>query len=64
MKNILESNYMKILKGSLISWIITFVLLFIYSVLLTYTKIGENTIAPVIILITIVSILARKFSCN
>lgn len=57
MREILESKYMKILKGALISWILTFILLFIYSVLLTYTKIGENTISPVIIAITVVSIL-------
>ncbi|MDE5830935.1 MAG: TIGR04086 family membrane protein [Clostridia bacterium] len=64
MKDILESNYIKILKGTLISWIITLVLLFIYAVLLTYTKIGENTASPVIIAITAVSILIRKFYCN
>lgn len=48
---------MKILKGTLIAWILTFVLLFIYAVLLTYTKIGENTMYPVIIVIEAVSIL-------
>lgn len=58
MEEILKSDIIKILKGIAISWIITFMLLFIYAVLLTYTKLGENTMAPVIILITAVSILA------
>lgn len=57
MREILDNKYMKILKGTLISWILTFILLFIYAVLLTYTKIGENTISPIIIAIEAVSIL-------
>lgn len=61
MKEIFENNTMKILKGIIISIIITLVLLFIYAILLTYTKIEESTIAPAIILITTVSILARKW---
>ena len=60
-KTMLDNNFVRILKGIAISGIITFVLLFIYSIILTYTNIGENTIAPVIILITAVSILARKY---
>ena len=57
-----SSNAVKILKGLLISAIITFVLLFIFAILLTYTNIGENTIGPVIIGITGVSILIRKLN--
>lgn len=59
MKTVLDNNAVKILKGIALSGIITLLLLFIYSIVLTYTDIGENTIAPVIILITAVSILAR-----
>lgn len=62
MKEILGTNPMKILKGLMISVILTFILLFIYSAVLTYTKIEESTMAPVIILITAVSILARKWN--
>ncbi len=62
MNDILSSNFIKILKGIAISCVITLILLFIYAVILTYTKIGENTMAPVILLITAVSILARKFN--
>lgn len=58
LKDILEKSSLKILKGIGISWVITFILLFIYAILLTYTKIEENTMVPVIILITAVSILA------
>lgn len=55
-----SSNSVKILKGLIISCIITFILLFIFAVVLTYTNVGENTIGPVVIAITGVSILARK----
>lgn len=53
-----SSNSVKILKGLIISCIITFLLLFIFAVVLTYTNIDENTIGPVVIAITGVSILA------
>lgn len=60
-RNIVQnSSAIKILKGIIISCIITFILLFIFATVLTYTNIGENTIVPVIIAITGVSILARK----
>lgn len=59
-----SSNAVKILKGIIISAIITLALLFIFALLLTYTNLGENTIGPVIIGITGISILARKFNDN
>ncbi len=46
-----------IAKGVGISLITTFILLMIFSVLLTYTNINENTIIPVIIVVTAISIL-------
>lgn len=46
-----------IFKGIGISYILTFLLLFIFSILLTYTSLGENVIAPVILVITAISIL-------
>lgn len=52
-----KSNLINIGKGILLSYIITFVLLFVLSILLTYTKLAENTISPIIIVITIISIL-------
>ena len=46
-----------IAKGIGISLITTFILLMIFSVLLTYTNINEDTITPVIIVVTAISIL-------
>ena len=46
-----------ILRGILISFLFTLCMLIIYSVLLVYTNISEQTIRPVIITITGVSIL-------
>lgn len=44
-------------KGMLIALISTFIILLIFSALLTYTNINENTIAPVIMISTAISIL-------
>lgn len=52
------SNLVRILKGSGTSIIITLVLLLIYSALLTYTSLNENTMPVFIIGITTISILA------
>ena len=46
-----------ILKGVGIAFVLTLVLVFIYSVILTYTNIAESTIYPVVLFITAVSIL-------
>lgn len=53
-----NSNVVSIFKGILISFIFTLILLFVFSIFLTYTNIQENTIAPVVIIITAISILA------
>ena len=45
-----------IIKGVIISIICTLIFLFIFSILLTYTNISEQFIAPVIIVITAISI--------
>lgn len=52
------SNLVRILKGSATSIVITLVLLLIYSALLTYTSLNENTTPIFIIIITAISILA------
>ena len=46
-----------IFRGVLISFITTIVFLLIYSCLLTYTEISENTMSVVITIITAISIL-------
>lgn len=51
-------NLVRVLKGSVASIVITLVLLLIYSALLTYTSINENTMPIFIIAITAISILA------
>lgn len=49
--------WLNISKGVGISFISTVILLLIFSAILTYTKLQESTINPVIIVITAISIL-------
>ncbi len=51
------NNILRILKGSFISILFTLVLIFIFSIFLTYTNISESVITPVIIVISAISIL-------
>lgn len=46
-----------VFKGALISMILTVILLLIFSVVLAYTNVSENTKTPVIIIVTAISIL-------
>lgn len=64
MKNLAETtmvenknNIQYIMKGIMIGYGISLLLLFLFSILLTYTNMSENMIAPVILVITIISIL-------
>ena len=52
-----NNNYMTIIKGVLISFILTLVLVFIFAIILTYTNIQESAIFPAVLLITAISIL-------
>ena len=52
-----NKNLISIIKGVTISLIATFILLIIFAAILTYTNIQENTIAPIVIIITAVSLL-------
>ena len=52
-----SNSVRNIFKGVIISVVSTLILLFVYSLVLTYTSIDENTIGPVIIVITSISIL-------
>ena len=57
-ENIHSYRYpINMLKGVIISIVLTLLLLFIFANILTCTNISENTISPVIITITAVSIL-------
>lgn len=55
--NLNNNNIIKVIKGSIISFLISVILLFIFASLLVYTNIQETTIKPVVIIISIVSIL-------
>ena len=50
-------NLLTILKGTMISIILTLILLLIFATVLTYTTVAENTIPAVIIVITAISLL-------
>ncbi len=56
-KSEFSKNTMRIVKGSVMAIIVSLILLVIFALLLTYTSIQENTIAPVIIIISAISIL-------
>ena len=53
-----------LIQGIIISLITTLVLILIFALLLTYTNISENTIFPVIVIITGISILLGSSLCN
>ena len=61
-ENQIKNNTLKILKGTLISIVLTLILLLVFSALLTYTNISENISPIVIIAITGVSIVVREFN--
>lgn len=50
-------SVMTILKGTMVSILVTLILLFIFATMLTYTNIAETTIPAVIIVITAISLL-------
>ena len=52
-----DKSSVKIIKGTVISIILSLILLTIYAALLSYTSISENTMVPVVITITGISIL-------
>ena len=52
-----NKNAINILKGTIISILLTLILLTIYSALLSFTNISENTMVPVVLVMTGISIL-------
>lgn len=64
-ENLSESgnNIKKIIKGSVISIVITLIGLVIFAILLTYTSMSESTIPAVTIIITVISILIGSSLC-
>lgn len=64
MKNLVDSNgfagkdnLISNFKGIVISFALTLILLFVFAIVLTYTKLSESMIPTVIIIISIISIL-------
>ena len=52
-----NKNAINILKGTIISILLRLILLTIYSALLSFTNISENTMTPVVLVMTGISIL-------
>lgn len=52
-----NSILIKIFKGLIISFLVTLITIFIFSIILTYTDISENIVPTVIIVLSFVSIL-------
>lgn len=59
-----NNSIINIFRGVVIALITTVILLIIFSVILTYTNIQENVINPVIMIITVVSILIGSSIVN
>ncbi len=59
-----NKTFLTIFKGVLISLAISFLLLFIFSLVLTYSNIQDNVISPVIIVVTAISILIGSSISN
>ena len=53
-----DSNFIRIIKGSILSIILTIICLLIFSLILAYTNIPEKKMIPVITAVTAISILA------
>ena len=52
-----NSNIIKIIKGSALAIVLSLVLLTIYAVLLSFTRISDTTMVPVVLVITGISVL-------
>ena len=52
-----ENKFISIIKGVIISFLVTLILLTIFATLLVYTNLQESTIKPVIITVTGISVL-------
>lgn len=63
-KNNIIMNILNIFKGVLIAIALTLIFLLIYAIVLTYTNVSEDTIAPVIIVITALSIIIGSSIAN
>lgn len=60
-ENLKKSNYIYILRGIIVSVLITMLGLLTFSIILTKTNTSEATIFPVVVVITAISILIGSF---
>lgn len=56
--------YVKFIKGIITSFIFTLAFFFIFSIILRFTNISDNTIPGIILLISIISILCGAAVCT
>ena len=52
-----NNKLLRLIKGAIISILLTIILLTIYAALLSFTNVSENTMVPVVLIITGISIL-------
>ena len=52
-----KNNFIRILKGVIIAYVITMILIAAYSMILAYTNVPESTIPTCVVVISIVSIM-------
>lgn len=57
----LKANIIRIIKGSLLSIIVSVIFLIVFAMLLTYTSLSENTITPIVLGIVGLSILLGSY---
>ena len=62
--NVNNKNFIQVLKGLGIAFILTFIFLLILSIVLTYSNVSEEVINPNIIIITAISILIGSAISN
>ena len=56
-ETVAQNNFVRIIKGSIVSIVITLIALFVFALLLAYTNMPENMITPVVIVVSSISIL-------
>ena len=52
-----KNNFIRILKGVIIAYVITMILIAAYSMILAYTNVSESTIPTCVVVISIISIM-------
>ena len=57
MEGFQNRSFITIIKGMVISVVLTLLLLFVFAIILTYTQVSESTIPAVIIVVTAISLL-------